>query len=116
MLLAAVFAVGLNSIEIDLGALIKHYRRVPGTNVVCGIKVVGYHIAGKPGQQFRYARQNFTIPPAGYVQVIAKPRLAHYEFEGRKLPLDDGRDALDQFSFRWITLPAEAANGGATGE
>lgn len=105
MFLAAVLALGLNSIEIDLSALFKHYQKLPGSNAVCGIKVVGYHITGQPGQQFRYARQTFEIPAEGYVEVIAYPRVKHYFFAGRKLPLE-GNGALDAFSFRWIALPS----------
>ena len=110
-MLAAILAVGF-SIEIDLGALLGHYRKMPGSDAVCGIKVVGYHIAGRPGQQFVYARETFTIPEEGYVEVIASPRVKHYRFDGRRLPLDGDTGALDAFSFRWITLPAPPANGG----
>ena len=114
VLTAAVLALGLN-IELDLGALFKHYQKVPGSDAVCGIKVVGYHIAGKPGQQFRYARETFEIPAEGYVEVIALPRVKHFTFEGRKLALDGGNGAMDAFSFRWIDLPA-STEGASTHE
>ena len=110
MLLAAVLTLGIN-IEIDLGALLRNYQRKDPA-VTCGIKVVGYHIAGRPGQQFGYAGETFTIPREGFVEVISVPRVTHYTVEGRKLPLEDGVSPLDGFSFRWITLPASPAQGG----
>ena len=105
MLLAA--AVLTLSIEIDLTGLLRRYSdpRSPD-GIACGIKVVGYHITGRPGQKFGYARETFTIPAEGFVEVIALPRVKHYTFEGRKHPLEDGVSPLGPFSFRWITLPA----------
>ena len=114
-MLAAVLAVGL-SVEIDLIGLFRHYQKRPGPVPVCGIKVVGYHITGRPGQQFGYARETFTIPVEGYVEVIALPTVKHYQFDGRRLPLDEDTGPLDPFSFRWITLPASPAKGGTSHE
>jgi hypothetical protein len=110
MLLAAVLTLGIN-IEIDLGALIRHHD-LKAPAVTCGIKVVGYHIAGQPGQRFGYAGETFTIPREGFIEVISLPRVKHYSVEGRKLPLEDGVSPLDGFSFRWITLPASPVQGG----
>ena len=109
-MLAAILAVGL-SIEIDLSGLFRHYQKMPSSNAVCGIKVVGYHIAGQPGQEFVYDGETFTIPAEGYIEVISLPRVKHYHFNGRRLPLDDDTGPLDAFSFRFITLPAPPANG-----
>lgn len=100
MLLATVLTLGVSLQAVDLGPLVRHYQ------ATCGIKVVGYHIAGRPGQQFAYAGETFTIPSEGFIEVISLPRVKHYTFEGRKLPLEDGVSPLDNFSFRWITLPA----------
>lgn len=111
MLLAAILTLGIN-IEIDLGALIRKQERRP-PEVTCGIKVVGYHFSGQPGQQFAYAGETFTIPREGYVEVISLPRVKQYAVEGRKLPLEDGVSPLDGFSFRWIALPASPVQGGA---
>ena len=103
---AAALTLGI-SLEIDLTALIRRQeRRTP--EVTCGIKVVGYHFAGKPGQQFRYANQSFTIPAEGFIEVISLPRVTTYLADGRTLPLEDGVSPLDGFSFRWITLPASS--------
>jgi hypothetical protein len=41
------------------------------------------------------------------VRVISLPRVTRYVVDGRRLPLEDGVSALDGFSFRWITLPAD---------
>ena len=106
---AAVLTLGIN-LEIDLTALIRRQeRRTP--EVTCGIKVVGYHFAGKPGQQFRYAGETFTIPSEGFVEVISLPRVTTYVADGRTLPLEDGVSPLDGFSFRWITLATATPKG-----
>lgn len=104
LIAAAVLTLGIN-VDLDLRAVIELVRRKRATkpNVTCGVKVVGYHIAGRPGQRFEYGGQAFTIPAQGFLEVIAVPRVMHYAIEGRRVPLDDG--ALDGFSFRWITLP-----------
>ena len=111
MLLAAALTLGIN-LEIDLGRLLNHYQKRKDPEVTCGIKVVGYHIVGRPGQKFGYARQTFTIPPEGFVEVIALPRVTHYVVGDRKLPLEDGASALDGFSLRWIRLPDSPIEGG----
>jgi hypothetical protein len=114
MILAAVLTLGIN-IEIDLGRLVRHYKQKEPV-VTCGIKVVGYHISGRPGQQFGYAGETFTIPREGFVEVISLPRVKHYTVDGRKLPLEEGVSQLDSFSFRWINLPASPALGGLENE
>jgi len=115
MLLAAVLTLGIN-VEVDLRALINLAHRKPAATttapeVTCGIKVVGYHIAGRPGQQFEYAGESFTIPREGFIEVISLPRVKHYSVDGRKLLLEDGLSPLDGFSFRWINLPASPIQG-----
>jgi hypothetical protein len=114
MIAAAVLTLGIN-VEVDLTGLIWRHLEKKGPEVVCGIKVVGYHITGAPGQQFGYAGETFTIPSEGYVEVISLPRVKDYTFDGRKLPLDGGDGAMDAFSFRWIALPA-LIEGGTTHE
>lgn len=112
LMLAAALTLGIN-IELDLGSLVNRFDRRP-PEVTCGIKVVGYHFAGAPGQSFRYAGETFTIPREGFVEVISLPRVATFTVaDGRALALEDG-GPLDAFSFRWITLPASQMNGGKT--
>ena len=111
MLAAAVLTLGV-SISVDLASLFRHYEKPRAPEVTCGIKVVGYHIAGRVGQEFGYAGETFTIPREGFIEVISLPRVKHYTVEGRKLPLEDGVSQLDGFSFRWITLPASPVQGG----
>lgn len=108
-LAAAVLTLGVN-VSVDLAALFRRYEQ-KAPEVSCGIKVVGYHIAGRPGQTFGYAGETFTIPREGFVEVISLPRVKHYTVEGRKLPLEDGVSPLDGFSFRWITLPISKIEG-----
>lgn len=106
---AAALTLGI-SLEIDLTALIRrHDRKAP--EATCGIKVVGYHFAGKPGQEVRYAGETFTIPKEGFIEVISLPRVTTYVADGRTLPLEDGVSPLDGFSFRWITLPTSPVKG-----
>jgi hypothetical protein len=116
MLVAAAVLTLSVSIEIDLAALFRRHEKPREPQVTCGIKVIGYHIAGRPGQQFGYAGETFTIPREGFIEVISLPRVKHYTVEGRKLPLEDGVSALDGFSFRWITLPASPVEGGIENE
>lgn len=113
IILAAALTLGIE-FEIDLTSLInRHKERTTGT-VTCGIKVVGYHFKGQPGQQFRYAGETYTIPREGYVEVISLPKVKTYVAEGRTLPLDETAGDLDGFSFRWIDL-AGASTGTSTG-
>jgi hypothetical protein len=112
IILAAALTLGIN-LEIDLTSLInRHDRRAPVAT--CGIKVVGYHFAGTPGQEVRYAGETFTIPHEGFLEVISLPRVTTYVADGRTLPLEDGVSPLDGFSFRWITLPAASPLKGET--
>lgn len=110
IVLAAALTLGIN-LEIDLGALIRRNQPKGAPEVTCGIKTVGYHFTGKPGQQFRYAGETFTIPREGFVEVVALKRVTTYSVDGRELPLDDGISALDSFSFRWISLPISYPQG-----
>lgn len=103
IILAAALTLGIN-LEIDLGALIQRQnRKTP--NVTCGIKTVGYRFTGRPGQQFEYAGETFTIPREGFVEVIALDRVKTYAAGGTRLPLENDLHPLDSFSFRWIALP-----------
>ena len=104
MLGAAVLIAGIN-LEVDLIGLFRRARVKP-PEVVCGIKVVGYHFIGQPGQKFEYAGETFTVPSERFVELVAERRVQHYTFEGQKLPLESGQWPLDGFSFRWITLPS----------
>ena len=114
IILAAALTLGIN-LEIDLGSLVNRQKpqsaSVAAGTATCNIKVVGYHFRGRPGQQFRYARQTFTIPAEGFVEVIALPKLTTYTAEGQTLPLENG-DPMDAFSLRWITLPETTGIGG----
>ena len=110
IILAAALALSLDG-KADLTTL---NRRVAEVNppMTCGIKVVGYHIAGTPGRQFRYGRSTYTIPSEGYVELIAPTRgTKAMSVDGRSLSLDEG--ALDGFGMRRIDLPAAPAIGGS---
>lgn len=113
IVLAAVLTLGIN-LEIDLASLVNRRqadRTTNGPKVTCGIKVVGYHFTGRPGQQFDYAGETFTVPMEGFVEVISLPKVKTYAAAGQTLPLENG-GGLDGFSFRWIDLPTAAMQGG----
>jgi hypothetical protein len=107
---AVVLIAGLN-VEIDLSVLFRRRNARTPTNLVCGIKVVGYHVVGQPGQQFGYGGETFTIPREGFVEIIADPRLRHYVVEGRERLLHAEAWPVDGFGFRWITLPTKNKGG-----
>ena len=102
MLLAAATLTAALSLEIDLGALFNAHRKHDPT-VTCGIRTVGYRFSGKPGQQFRYAGDTYTIPREGWVELIADRRKTTYRVNNETLPLDGF--PLNQFGFGEVTLP-----------
>ena len=104
MILAALLTATLTS-QIDLSSLYAAANDGMTSKVTCNISTVGYRFVGKPGQEFRYGRETYSVPQTGSVELIASPRRTTYAFEGRTLPLDAG--ARDQFGFREITLPSE---------
>jgi hypothetical protein len=100
MILAAL-ALTLN---LDVVATRGGVITVQEPKPVCGIRVIGYHFYGKPGQQFRYARETWTIPREGSIELIASKRHKYYELDGQRIPVaDDG--PMSQFSFRIVALP-----------
>lgn len=106
MILAAAILTASMSVEVDLGALLKRSKAVQSPAVTCGISTVGYRFVGKPGQQFRYAGDTYTVPGEGSIELIASPRRTSYAFAGRSLPLEVW--PRDQFGFREVPLPTPA--------
>lgn len=106
-MLAAILLTAAINVDIDLGALIRRTQRVQAPAVTCGIKTVGYRFSGRPGQQFRYAGETWTIPVEGSIELLAAGNRGTYSFAGNALPLDVS--AHDQFGFREISLPAAAS-------
>lgn len=106
LLLAAVLTASIN-VELDLGALFRRANSVQSPGVTCNISTVGYRFVGKPGQEFRYAGDTYTVPEEGSIELIAAPRRTTYAFEGRSLPLDVW--PRDQFGFREVPLPSPDA-------
>jgi len=104
MILAAAILTASISVEVDLGALFKRAKAVQATNVTCGISTVGYRFVGKPGQQFKYAGDTYTLPGEGSIELIASPRRTNYAIDGRSLPLEVW--PRDQFGFREVPLPS----------
>lgn len=103
MILAAAILTASISLEADLGALFKRAKSVQAPTVTCGISTVGYRFVGKPGQEFRYAGDTYTVPGEGSIELIASPRRTSYSFAGRSLPLEVW--PRDQFGFREVPLP-----------
>jgi hypothetical protein len=113
MLTATVILLAA-ALHVDSAKQVASIQNPPAP--VCGIKVVGYRFIGKPGQQFEYARERFTIPTEGYVELIAERRTKHYVVDRTRLRLDEDLQPLDAFGFRWITLPAPPAQQGGINE
>src|SRR6185436_5157773 len=105
MILAAALTAAI-SLEIDLGALINAHK-VKSPTVTCGIRTVGYRFAGRPGQTFRYAGDNYTIPEEGWIELIADSRKTTYRIDNRSISLADA--PLNQFSFGEVELPSPHA-------
>jgi hypothetical protein len=105
ILLAAALTASIN-LEIDLSALVRRAKAQEPV-VTCGIATVGYRFVGKPGQQFHYAGETYTVPGEGSIELIASRRRNTYAFEGRSLPLDVW--PRDQFGLREVPLPSPAA-------
>jgi hypothetical protein len=102
ILLAAALTASIN-VEIDLSALVRRGKAQEPV-VSCGIETVGYRFVGKPGQQFRYAGETYTVPGEGSIELIAtRRRTTTYAYEGRSLPLDVW--PRDQFGLREVPLP-----------
>ena len=103
MLIAAATLTAAISLEIDLGSLLQSHRnRSP--KVTCGIKVIGYRFEGKPGQEFRYAGDAYTLPEEGWIELIADRRNTTYRINNETIRLDGV--PLNQFSFGEVTLPS----------
>jgi len=103
MIIAAATLTAALSLEIDLGSLFNAHRtREP--KVTCGIRTVGYRFSGKPGQQFRYAGDSYTIPQEGWVELIADRGNTTYRIANQTLPLDGW--PLNQFGFGEVPLPS----------
>jgi hypothetical protein len=105
LLAAAVLTTSIN-VEIDLGALLGRAKQVQEPTVTCNISTVGYRFVGKPGQQFRYAGETWTVPGEGSIELIAHPRRTSYAIDGKSLPLEVW--PRDQFGFREVPLPSPA--------
>lgn len=104
MLIAALTLTAAINLEIDLGKLFNAHR-LKEPAVTCGIKTVGYRFMGKPGRQFRYAGDKYTVPEEGWIELIADRRNTSYRIDDRKLPLDGW--PLNQFGFREVPLPTQ---------
>lgn len=92
------------SMNLDLSALVRRGQPTDAAVVTCGIKTVGYRFVGKPGQQFRYAGETWTVPSEGWIELIADRRKTTYTIAGKTLPINVS--PLDQFGFREVPMPA----------
>jgi hypothetical protein len=103
MLIAAATLTAAITLEIDLGGLLRAHR-VQEPKVTCGIRTVGYRFEGKPGQQFRYAGDSYTIPDEGWIELIADKKHTSYRINDATLAIDGA--PLNQFGFGEVTLPS----------
>lgn len=91
------------SISLDLGALIRNHKAPEVKSLTCGINTVAYRFLGEPGQTFRYDGETFTVPTAGWIELIAERGVSNYQINGRELPLDVW--PRDMFGTRAVPLP-----------
>ena len=104
MIIAAAVLTLATSLEVDLTALMRRARTAEVRGLTCNIKTVGYRFVGKPGQTFRYERDDYVVPADGWIELIAsRGKTADYEANGRALPLDVW--PIDNFGFREVPLP-----------
>jgi len=75
--------------------------RTHAPKATCGIKVVGVHFEGHPGQTFHYDAADYTIPHQGWIEVVAGP--AVYSIDGKEVVIEG--TPLDEFGFRRVPLP-----------
>lgn len=109
LLLAAVLTASIN-IDLDLTSLV-HRTNKSEPKATCNISTVGYRFRGKPGQQFRYAGDSYTIPAEGWVELIADRRRTSYAVNGQTLSIADA--PRDPFGFRDVPLPSSTATATA---
>ena len=104
MLIAAAVLTLSVSLEVDLTSLMKRARTAEVKGLTCNIKTVGYRFVGKAGQTFRYEGDEYVVPTAGWIELIAsRQKTAEYQANGRALPLDVW--PIDNFGFRTVPLP-----------
>lgn len=104
MIIAAAILTLSVSLEVDLTALMKKARTAEVRGLTCNIKTVGYRFVGKPGQTFRYEREEYVVPTGGWIELISsRQKTTEYEANGRALSLDVW--PIDNFGFRTVPLP-----------
>src|SRR5438309_1376811 len=84
---------------ISLAAILHR----PAPSVTCQSGAVSYKFVGAPGTQFSYAGKQYTVPPRGWIELIATVRDALYVANGRDLSLDVW--PIDEFGTRTVPLP-----------
>jgi hypothetical protein len=90
---------------ITLAALLHH---APATHpVVCQSGTVSYKFTGTPGSVFTYAGAQYSVPPAGWIELLGEGKDRNYlAATGRTLPLDVW--PIDAFGTRTVPLQADA--------
>jgi hypothetical protein len=97
---AAAAAVALN-VTIDLGPKKNASGRAPV--VTCHKGAVSYKFVGTPGTKFSYGGDEYVLPIAGEIELIADRKSSDYVLAGSRLPVDVG--PLDAFGTRTVEIP-----------
>lgn len=98
-------------IQILAAAAVAAQLTIPALNhptppkAVCNIKTVSYKFTGAPGTEFRYDGARYTIPAAGWIELIASKKATEAEFAANRVQLD--LFPLDDFGTRTIPLTAK---------
>ena len=96
---------------ITLAALLHHAPAAPV--VTCHTGTVSYRFNGTPGAVFAYAGTNYSVPAAGWIEILAddKTDKTYLAANGRKLPLDVW--PIDAFGTRHVPLEATPPSAGS---
>ena len=89
--------------QVAIAAPTSRDRTSEVKGLTCNIKTVGYRFVGNPGQSFRYAGNDFTLPAAGSIELVSSRKKTTYEIAGSVLELDGW--PADRFGIRTVALP-----------
>ena len=76
--------------------------------VTCGIRTVSVLFVGTPGQPFSFDGDDYVVPLAGEIELIAGRRSKMYRVADQKLPLETW--PMDGFGRRTVRLPETERN------
>ena len=91
---------------ITLAALLHHAPAAP--TVTCHKGTVSYKFVGAPGATFTYAGAKYSVPPSGWIELLADGGQTYLAANGRPLPLDVW--PVDAFGTRTVPVQEPATS------